>query len=166
MPVFFGCSACLPNGEIAAGYDFNGAHAPEELAGTVTWDWFHGDDRDVAITMFARAVVGEPMPPAMLAIDGVRERMKLVCVTRYIPTGVPALPVLGVFAAYDARVLGLTEQERDVAKLWTDLTVSQIAKKLRVSSRTVQNIRHRIAEHLGVDGARLEAMLLVLKDVL
>lgn len=166
MPVFFGCSVCLPSGEIVAGYDFRGLSQPEEFIGTRTWDWFHGIHRESAMTMFARAVIGEPIAPMLLEIDGGKSRSKLVCVARYVPTGQPALPVLGVFTAYSHSVLELTEQERAVAKLLPDLTAAQIAKKLRVSPRTVQNIHHRIGERLGAEGTRLDAMLLVLRDVL
>lgn len=166
MPLAIGCATCLPTGVIVMGYDFRNWKLPQEFIGTLTWEWFGGQSREEAIGMFARAVIGHAAPAKLLHMDTSKTDSELLCVAQYLPTGVPALPVLGVFTAFPPAVGQLSDRERRVARLSTAMTVEQIAEELDISARTVSNIRHNIAVRLGAEVPRLDAMLAVLRDVL
>ena len=162
--MFVGVSVCRPNGIIAAGHDWRSVKTPAEFVGTYTWEWFIQHEQ--VKTIFARALMGDPLSPVVVDLDVARVGKHLSAIVYYLPTGEPALPVLGTFTAFPSVVQNLTPRERQVAKLLPMFSAKEIAARLEISTSTVETLKQRIALRLGQKGPRLIATLAELRDVL
>jgi DNA-binding CsgD family transcriptional regulator len=162
MPVLIGCAICDPSGTILAGYDHQNYKQPDEFIGTKTFDWF--EDKERAMDMFARAVIGQPVGRQLLDMDKAKVG-DWVAAAHYIPTGIKEAPVLGAFVAFTGAVRTLSERELEVAKTY-HMGIKEAAKALHLSPSTIGTLRSRIGEKLQVKGAALGSMLETLHDLL
>lgn len=164
--IYRGCCVCRLSGIIIATYDWEGLASPESIIGKLTFDWFHPDDRDQVITMFARAAIWQPVPAAIVRFAPGVVHGDWACQARYIPTGEPAAPVLGVFSMFTSKVLSLTKRERFIAKLIPSFTSREIAGQLGMTPNAVTATKKRLASKLAVSQAELVPFLALLKSVL
>jgi DNA-binding CsgD family transcriptional regulator len=166
MTIYRGCCVCRPNGTILAMYDWEGVKQPTDVLGSITWHWFAPHDQDRVMNMFARAVIGSPLPPAIVDFHPERAAGDMVCHAHYIPTGEPAAPVLGAFSMFTRAVMQLSDREREIAKLIPGHTTKEISRLLGITPGAVDSQRARIARRLGKDGPSLAAFCALLRTVL
>ena len=151
-------------GVIVFCYDWK-VHGPTPGSiGTHVWDWF--DQKETVKTHFARALMGEPLPPVVLRVAIEKRKERLSSVAEFLPTRDKDLPVCGVFSAFSDDVLAMTPREKQVAKLLPSTPAKKIAAILGVTESTINTLRARIGERLGRQGPALIAMLAELHDVL
>ncbi len=164
--IYRGLCICRPNGLIIAAHDWEG-HSPDaDIIGTITWEWLEESYREQAITMFTRAAMGHPLPPAIMEFAPDKVIGDYVVQAQYKPTGEPACPVLGVFSMFTRRVLTLTPRSRAVARLLPGHSVAEIAKQLSMTPSAVIATRKRIAAKLDVSLAEIAPFCAILRSIL
>lgn len=164
--IYRGCCVCRLSGVIIATYDWEGLASPESIVGKLTFDWFAAEDREQVINMFARAAIWQPAEAAIVRFAPGVVQGDWVCQARYIPTGEPAAPVLGVFTMFTSKVLDLTVRERAVAIRLGSHSTREIAGQLDMTTTAVAATRKRLASKLGVSQVELVPFLALLKSVL
>ncbi len=151
-------------GTIKFCFDWSFAGPKPDSVGTKVWSWF--EDKELVKTHFSRALMGEPLPPAMLRISAEKKLGPLSAVALFMPSDIPNYPVVGTFAAFNESALSMTPREREVAKLLPSHSIKKIAGLLGVTESTINTLRARIGERVGRSGPALIALLAGLHDVL
>jgi DNA-binding CsgD family transcriptional regulator len=153
-----------PTGVILFNYDRQLRGPNPHANGTKVWEWFV--DHEACKTLFARALMAEPLPPQLLRMDTAKKKIPLTAMAHFLPTGIPTAPVCGAFSAFSDDVLSMTAREREVAKLLPTMPAKKIAAKLGVTESTINTLRQRIGERIGRTGPALIAALAELHEVL
>ncbi len=166
MGVYRGCCVCRTNGEIIAVHDWESLKPESEILGTITFEWFAEHHREQAKTLFARAAIGQPLPPAVLEFNPDQLGGEFACQVEYKPTGEPMAPVLGVFSMFSRRILDLTVRERAVAKLLPTHSIREIAGQIGTTRDSVVAIKKRLAAKMVVSLAEIVPLCTMLGSVL
>ncbi len=127
--------------------------------------WFAPACREQAITMFCRAAMGHPLPPAILEFDDDKLGGEYAVQAQYKPIK-DSQDVLGVFSMFSRRVLTLTVRSRAVARLLGSHSIAEIAKELHMTPTAVVAAKKRISRKLDVSQHEVGLVCHLLRSIL
>lgn len=128
-----------------------------KVVGSYPWDWIAPSDRLKAKSAFAMASIGHTPGPVRYQLDPAIINGDWLVETEWIRLPTADSPILGVSKTWRAVMENLSQRERDVAKLLPQFSVKEIARKLGITSSTVDTHRSRLLLKLNLASSQLVA---------
>lgn len=135
------------------------------VIGTLVWEHFAQHCRPEVQAAFMEALSRCQCADVRCAMEPTIYG-KQMCSVRFMPTLVESAPVAGMFSAMALNVEVMSREDVLVARLLPSHTSKQIAYKLGVSRRTIENIKARLAAALEVPRHDLIRTIAIIHDIL
>lgn len=127
------------------------------VVGSYPWDWIAPADKIKAKSTFAMASIGHAPGPVRYQLDPAIFGGDWLVQTEWIRLPTADSPILGLSSTWRAVVENLSPREREIAKLLPRCTAKEIARRLGITSSTVDTHRARLLLKLNLASSQLVA---------
>lgn len=121
----------------------------EELLGSFPWDWVDDSHKQAVKSRFSMCIALRE--PQEFEVSANVHEVQFVLICRIDPTPGRDMPIIARTSVVDAKVLRLSEGEKNILHLSArGLSLRMIAKMLNLSTSTVATYRSRAKSKLGI----------------